>query len=268
MRIFSFGIIDLIEKVVKKENALLKTNGGEPFLQNACCDEGETNTIRYFIKDQPEIAILNNRVVKLSDIYDDIQNMTRASFLFNPNNTKRKLRKLDEEFSENTIYRAFIVHCKFNSFTPLSDDLKAICPTKPDGFNSNDTLDESIRKLKSNARNYNVESLEKLLNIINSSSMKKVEYSPIELTNAEKLSSILTKIDQEETRPANFRKSFIDVLEQFELNSLTEDTAQMRKLKNILTIMNKDMQEQVVSFVKENRNNLKNIHFNKFKIMY
>jgi hypothetical protein len=94
--------------------------------------------------------------------------------------------------------------------------------------------------------------------------MKKVEYSPIELTNAEKLSSILTKIDQEETRPANFRKSFIDVLEQFELNSLTEDTSQMRKLKNILAIMNKDMQEQVVSFVKENRNNLKNIHLNKF----
>jgi hypothetical protein len=140
MRIFSFGIIDNIEQIVRKENALLKTKGGEPFLQNACCDQGNINTIQYFIKAQPEIAILNNRVVGLTDIYDDIQIMTRASFLYNPINTKRKLRKLDEEFSENTIYRAFIVYCKFNSSIPLNESLMAICPTKPDGFNPNDTL--------------------------------------------------------------------------------------------------------------------------------
>ena len=219
MRMFSFGIIDNIEQIVRKENALLKTKGGEPFLQNACCDQGDINTIQYFIKAQPEIAILNNRVVGLTDIYDDIQIMTRASFLYNPINTKRKLRKLDEEFSENTIYRAFIVYCKFNSSIPLDESLMAICPTKPDGFNPNDTLDESIRKLKSNARNYNVESLGKLLNIINTSSMKTIESKPIELTNMEKMSLLLNKIDQEETRPANFRKSFMEVLEQFELNS-------------------------------------------------
>jgi hypothetical protein len=265
MRLFSFGIIDLIEQIVKKENALLKTRGGEPFLQNACCDEGDINTLQYFIKNQPEIAILNNRVVKLSDIYDDIQRMTRASFLYDPSNTKRKLRKLDEEFSENTIYRAFIVYCKFNSLVPLNDDLKAICPTKPDGFNANDSLDESIRKLKSNARNYNTQSLGQLLNIINTSTMKAIEYTPPRLTNAEQLSFLLNKIDQEETRPAIFRNSFMEVLEQFELNSLMEDTTQMRKFKNVLAKMNEDMQTQVVSFVKENKTQLKKNHFNKFK---
>jgi len=266
MRLFSFGIIDLIEQIVKKENALLKTRGGEPFLQNACCDEGDINTLQYFIKQQPEIAVLNNRVVKLSDIYDDIQRMTRASFLYDPSNTKRKLRKLDEAFSETTIYRAFIVYCKFNSLTPLNDDLKAICPTKPDGFNPNDSLDESIRKLKSNARNYNTHSLGQLLNIINTSTMQTIESTPSKLTNAEHLSFLLTKIDQEETRPAIFRNAFMEVLEQFELNSLTEDTSQLRKFKNVLAKMNDDMQTQVISFVKENKMQLKKTNFNKFKL--
>ena len=268
IRLFSFNIIKLIEEVVSKKGALLKTKLGEPFLQNACCDDvedGNNNALHYFIKNQPEIAVLNNKVVGLTDIYDDINHITKASFLYDPSNTKRKLIELNEEFTENTIYRAFIVYCKFNSLTPLNDNLKAVCPTKPDNFNSNDTLEESIRKLKSNARNYNEHSLLSLINIINESTMKPIEIKEHTLTTSEKLSLIVNKIDLEETRPKVFRDSFIEILEQFELNSLTEDTQQMRKFKNILAKMNEDMQKEIIDFVKQNRKQLKKPVFKKFE---
>jgi hypothetical protein len=49
MIMFSFNIIDLIEKTVHGEQAILKGKNGEPFNENACCDTGENNTIRYFV---------------------------------------------------------------------------------------------------------------------------------------------------------------------------------------------------------------------------
>ena len=96
--------------------------------------------------------------------------------------------------------------------------------------------------------------------------METIESTPTKLTNADNLTFLLNKIDQEESRPAIFRNSFMAALEQFELNSLMEDTIQMRKFKNVLAKMNEDMQTQVIRFVKESRLQLKKTNFNKFKL--
>jgi hypothetical protein len=249
MIMFSFNIIDLIEKTVHGEHALLNGKNGEPFVQNACCDVGEKNTIRYFIKKQPEIAILNNKVVRLSDMYDDTKRLSKAVFLYDPSNTKRKLREIENNFSENTIYRAFIVYCRFNSLLPITDNLKAICPTKPDNFDLNDSLDESIRKLKGSARNYSEQSLQQLLEVINTSTKTTINVQDRMVDNTSKLSEIMAKIDAENKRPSVFRAAFMDIIETFEINALMEDTAQLRKFKNILANLNDDMLGQITTFI-------------------
>ena len=249
MMIFSFNIIELIEKAVRGEQAILRSNTGEPFVENACCEVGDNNTIQYFIRKEPDIAILNNKVVRLSDIYADTKSISRAAFLFDPRNTKRQLREIDNKFSEDTIYRAFIVYCKFNSLVPLPENMKAICPTKPDNFDPTDSLAESIRKLKSNARNYNENTLQQLLSVINNRSKQSVAFVEKELTNSEKLNAIMAKMDEENNRPSNFRAAFMSVLENFEINALLEDTTQMRHLKNILAKLNEDMQAQIIEFI-------------------
>lgn len=88
--LFSYSIIDLIENTVQGEQAVLKSKSGDPFVENACCTANESNTLDYFITKQPEIAVLNNKVVKLSNIYDDAVNMTRASILYDPSVKPRK----------------------------------------------------------------------------------------------------------------------------------------------------------------------------------
>ena len=254
---FSFNIIELIEKTVAGDQAILHSNSGEPFVENACCQTTDTNTLLYFVKKQPEIAILNNKVVRLSNIYDDTRRIVKAAFLYNPSNTRRTLKDLGTHFSEDTIYRAFIVFCKFNSLAPINENLKAICPTKPEDFDMNDSLEESIRKLKSNARNYNEASLNQLLDVINSKNKQTIKIVEKQLTNVERLSEIISKIDAENVRPSVFRASFMEVLEDFELNSLMEDSAQLRKFKNVLARLNEDMQRQIVEFVAESSASIK-----------
>jgi len=246
---FSFNIIDLIEKTVSGEQAILRSNNGEPFVENACCEVGENNTIQYFVKKQPEIAILNNKVVRLSDLYADTKRISKAAFLYDPRNTKRILREVTQNFSEETIYRAFIIYCKFNSLVPLNENLKAVCPTKPDDFDINDSLEETIRKLKSNARNYNEQSLQQLLDVINNSTKQPIKIVEKKISNVERLNAIMLKMDTENSRPSLFRTAFMEVLESFEINSLLEDTIQMRKFKNVLARLNEDMEKQVGDFV-------------------
>ena len=265
MRIYSFNIIELIEKIIHIDHVLLKSKSGEPFLENSCCYEGNNNTLKYFIDKNPEIALINNKVVNLSDMYDATTIIGRASFLYNPNNTKRKLRVIDDGFSEKTIYRAFINYCNFNNNREINEDLKALCSTKPDNFNVNDTLDESIRKLKSNARNYSEKSLHQLLNVVNNSNKTIIEVKTPVLTNIDKLSNIMYDIDKENERPMVFRSAFIKVIEQFELNELMNDTPEMRTLKNMLAKMNKNMQDEIILFVKNNSSGMKTNIFRTFK---
>jgi hypothetical protein len=265
MILFSFNIIDLIEKTVHGEQAILRGKNGEPYVENACCDVGENNTIKYFVKKQPEIAILNNKVVRLSDMFDDTKKLSKAVLLYDPSNTKRKLREIENKFSEQTIYRAFIVYCKFNSLVPLSENLKAICPTKPDNFDLNDTLEESIRKLKSNARNYNEQSLQQLLSVINNTTKAPLRKEEKDVTNVSKLAEIMTEMDAENKRPSAFRQDFMNVLETFEMNALLTDTAEMRKFKNLLSKLNDDMLEQINNFVSNFNANVKKTNFTDFK---
>jgi hypothetical protein len=262
--LFSFHIIALIEKTVAGEQALLKGKNGVPFVENACCEIGENNTIKYFIKNEPEIAVFNAKVVRLSGLYDDAKKLSKAVILYDPSNTKRKLREIENKFSEQTIYRAFIVYCKFNSLVPLSDNLKAICPAKPENFEVNDSLEESIRKLKSNARNYGEQSLQQLLEIINTSTKSFIKQEEKEVSNIQKLTEIMDRMDAEHKGSTVFRDDFMKVLGTFELNTLSEDTPEMYRLKNLLAKVNTAMVTQITTFI-GNYKNPKGAEFKKFK---
>jgi hypothetical protein len=267
--LYSLNIIELIQNAVKGEALLMKNSAGEPFIENACCNnENSKNTLQYFINKVPDIAVYNNKVVRLSDMYYDIKTIGKPAILYDARNMKRKITSLDAGFSEETIYRAFIVYCRFNTLVPINEDLKAICPTKPDSFNLNDTLQESIRKLKSGARNYSEDSLQQLLGVINNSSKQPITPLDVDVTTANKLTEILTKMEEEANVKPNiniFRTSFLRVLEDFEIGSLLEDTDQMRELKNTLATVNDEMQQTVMEFVGNYGSKIKNATMKQFK---
>ena len=249
---FSLAIEESIQKVIKKKTAILTNNNLEPFLENSCCDDGDINTLSYFTALEPDIVTYNNNVVQLQDTLDDVGMMAQAGMFFAPEDTKRKYPELSNEFSEETIYRAFIVYCKYNSDIPVSEELRAVCMNKPDEFDINDSIDEKIRKLKRDGRNFSNKSLEQLLMVINKSNIVKLRMRMAAVNNVQILRDIIKSMDDRDVQniPLAFRVRFLAMIDTFEIGGLTTDTPEMREFKNYLSAANDEMQNTIVSFVK------------------
>ena len=250
---FSLGIQELIQKTVHKKNAILTNANFEPFLENACCDNEEINALKYFIKEQPDIASYNKSVKKLGELTDYLTRMGKAGIMYDPKNTKREFLKLPEAFSEETIYRAFIVFCKYNNDLPISEELRAICLNKPDNYDKNDTIEESIRKLKRDGKLYTAESLDQLLTLVNRDNMVKLKINtPVNNLNIDVLKHIISSMNERnpEHVPRVFREKFMNILTQDETDGLFEDTPEMRELKNYLSSANEKMKGDIIECVR------------------
>lgn len=249
---FSNGIIDLIQKTVTKKAALLSNSNGEPFLENGCCDSSELKVLQYFINAQPEIVVYNNNVKKLGDIIYDAVRMRKAGSYLDPRDTKFKFPSLPNDFSEETIYKAFIHFCKFGVNVPISEDIKAICLNKPDNFSSEDSLTESITKLKRDGKNYSMQSLQQLLNIVNRNNKVDLNLHKTATSNIAVLRDLLNSMDERNVTnvPRLFREKFLAALENFEIGSLFQDSSEMRQLKNYLASANETMFASISEFIR------------------
>jgi len=208
--------------------------------------------LSYFTALEPDIVTYNNNVVQLQDTLDDVGMMAQAGMFFAPEDTKRKYPELSNEFSEETIYRAFIVYCKYNSDIPVSEELRAVCMNKPDEFDINDSIDEKIKKLKRDGRNFSNKSLEQLLMVINKSNIVKLRIRMAAVNNVQILRDIIKSMDDRDVQniPTVFRNKFLAMIDTFEIGGLTTDTPEMREFKNYLSAANDEMQNTIVSFVK------------------
>jgi hypothetical protein len=241
---YAFGINELIQKTVHKKAAIMTNNAGEPFLENACCDTGgKDSTLQYFIETQPDIAVYNRRIVDLATSLHYVIRMGKAGMYFDPRDTKNIIPPLPSEFSEETIYKAFIVFCKYGSNVPISEELKAICMNKPEDYNDKSSLSEQMRKLKNEGRNYSQETFQQLLEIVNKNNVITNNRHSIIINIVQSLKDMLQSLEQRNSvnLPLAFTEKFLDVLEKFEINGLVEDTADMRSLQNYLAAANDSM---------------------------
>jgi hypothetical protein len=251
---YGIGIIELIQKTVLKKTAIMTNNGGVPFLENACCQgTGKQGTLAYFIEAQPDIAVYNTHVTELANTLHDLIRMAKAGLYFDPRDTKNVIPPLPTEFSEDTIYKAFIVFCKYGSNLPISPEMKAICMNKPENFNDQLSLNEQIRKLKGDGRNYSNATLQKLLLLVNRSNIVNTIRQNVLPNTKQALEDLLSSLEyrQVENIPAAFLDKLRKVLSSYEINGLTEDTADMRALQNYLATVNELMMQNLLEFVKK-----------------
>lgn len=97
-------------------------------------------------------------------------------------NTKRIFPVLSNDFSEETIYKAFIILCKFQSSIPLSENLATVCIDKPDYLKKMDTIQEKIAKLKRDGRNYTNEQFLRLFQIVSRNNIIKISLGDKNMT--------------------------------------------------------------------------------------
>jgi hypothetical protein len=260
--IFSLGIQELIQNIIDKKELLLKNSAQEPFLENSCCNENENRnmitTIQYFEKEDNTITTYNTIVKELTNIIYDVVNITKATYLFCKENSKSIYPVIGDEFSEENIYRSFISLCKFNSvLVPLDADLLSICKNKPDFLNSSDSIFNKIKKLKEHDRIYTNSDMLRLLQLVSKKNIIHLPDSTTKISPILKIQNILKDVkdsEDEKVIPKKLIEMIEGILDTYDV-AITEDTREMRELKNYLGKTNEFLRNKLTEFI--NGSNLK-----------
>lgn len=256
----ALSIETAVQKVVttniSTNRAILSNNSSVPFLENACCNDSNDDTYTYFSSREPSINIDNNVVREIRAIIHDIDIMARAPILFDPTDTRVEYIVLGTEFSEHTIYKAFITHCKYNSKIPISEEVRTICMDKPEDFNNDDSIEEKIDRLKRNGKNFDNTSLASLMTIINRQNIVKLNLVTIEVSNIQKLLSTLEELGELDVDvfPKRFNEMFKEVILHFGSEQLVHesDPQSVRDMKNYLSKTGDELLMNIIDFVDRN----------------
>ena len=250
---FCLAMQEEIQKIIEHKDLILKSSTN-PFMDNACCNEKENKdktTLDYFINENENIGVYINIVRELSAVIQDIKILTQGAIMLSTVDTKRIFPEIPKNFSEDTIYRAFIDLCKFQSTVPIGEDLATICINKPDYLTKNDTLQEKIAKLKRDGRNYTKDSFLRLFQIVSRNNIIRISLSYSPPSYSDNLRKHLLTMDNEDdnTLSRGFRQKLETLLDTYDI-AIQEDTEEMRAMKNYLAHSNDLMRKDIVDFIK------------------
>ena len=222
---FSLVIQKLIQEVIssqtKDKTKLLSKN----YIQNACCNEREgdlhdksVTTLDYMTSHVPNIKNYCDIVDCTSAILLDVYNLSEASIMLDPRDTRNNIPDLSTNFDEFTIYNAFMTYCNYgnakggaSSTTSLSSDIHKICKFKntlgenrdifnifKNSQNSDMSHADKIKLIDKIKNEFNLEyttkDLQHLLQLVNGETMKPMnEYQVGVGTYNENLNRILLK---------------------------------------------------------------------------
>jgi hypothetical protein len=250
---YSFAIQEAIQKLVEKKKLLLQS-AGLLFMDNACCNEkgkAQMTSLQYFIDEDNNIQVYNNIVTDLSGLVRDIKILTESAIMLSEVNTKRVYPMLSNDYSEETIYYAFITLCKFQSSVPLTEELAGVCEDKPDYLSKIDTIQEKIEKLKRDGRNYTKEKFLRLFQIVSRNNIIKMSLSKETPKNIDRLNNVLMILDKENSDyvPKSLIQHLENAAELYDV-ALEEDNKQLRDLRNYLQKSIDIMRNDLLDFIK------------------
>lgn len=173
--LYSLKIQEYIQTAVGMSVPILENMENELLLENSCCNDGDKTTIDYFNNKQPKILDTNKKVIELDALRRDILAFTTPPFIFDRTDTRIKYQSVSNTFSEETIYKAFIHFCRFNSGVVIRGRLLDICRGNESAFNSDDVIGTKIDILKSEGYVYSLQSFKELINIINKRNILNIE---------------------------------------------------------------------------------------------
>lgn len=265
---FSLGIQECIQKQVR-EKQLLMRGAGQLFQDNACCNDASTEetALQYFARGDAHIQAYNTAVAQMSKWLYDIRQLSKSAIFLSQLDTKRQgqgqgkdqAQRQKQRYSEDTIYLAFIQWCKFHSSVPLSEDLAALCVSKPTYLNKMDTLQEKVAQLKRDDRMYTQDDLLRLFQAVSrhnlvrmslSSSSSLTAAGPVSSVAA--LASVLAALDERDdaTVSTRLRQHLLHATEHWDAVLGDTDTREMRAFKDYLQTANARMRTSLLDFLR------------------
>jgi hypothetical protein len=167
---FSYGIIELIQKVVQgKELLLTAASSGQPFLQNVCCNEKDRDHIPlvYFEKEKEEIKQYAKIVATLTTLVYHAASIAKPAILYDPRDTHLKYPPMPTDISEQNVYAAIIHYCELDKGHGVPIRFHGFFTDIPGGYPERGTIDEKIDFLKRQDKRFQSEQLYELMRIVN-----------------------------------------------------------------------------------------------------
>jgi len=254
---FSLSIQEKIQKIINNMPPILTTYGGEPFIQNACCEQRTSltipiNVLKYFVDKDSGILNNNNYVFELSQLNSYIKSLAMAPILFDPEDTKVRFAAILPGFSKETIYKAFIHYCKIKSVI-LDDSLQKVCETINPNLTINEQIVSKIDEIEREGIYYDEKALQKLLDIVNTQNEVNVNLYSNVVSTVGNLRNILDEIDETNLTyiPSRFIEHFSEILDTYSI-SLDKNTPEMRGFKDYLYEHNRLTIMKIEDFIKIN----------------
>ena len=267
---FSLGMQQLVQEVVSKfrrTDLLLKpqTEGGVPFLQNACCLEGvDSTTLQYFVRQRPGIHEYNADAAKTQAALDRIVQLARAGTYYDPKSTKPAFPPLSPQFDERTIYMAFTAFCNYDNLRPVPPQLQLFCLNKPapDEYAASDSLTAKIEKLKRRGVNFTREAFAQMMQVIGAENIVHMNLNQPEWSNDQQLRDLIAElhakvgsessVSSNRIVPAELQAHILGLMDTYD-QALSEETPEMREFKSYLSNLCDDRWARIGAFLDSNR---------------
>lgn len=278
---YGYSIVELINKIVDTKDPLMKTMSKVPFLENSCCDDSNNNPIQYFIEKDPTIKNHINIAVNLSNLVNEIKQMSKASYLYNSDFTGIIYATTGGVIEEKNIYEAIIYYCNFDNELSIPVKLRSIYNTKPSKYDPKKDIYEKIGILKKYGNKYSgyddlLNELNKLMTIVYNENLVTIK-KPIEITQKQRIIDIIEDLNimESEVCEGNFRKLLLEVVDEYRPNTMTivekdEDREQnaiskIRRLKDYLAGCTDRMYDSIIKFLQKYSKKSSNRDLNKYE---
>jgi hypothetical protein len=249
---FSLKIIEEIQAIVKKEPAILETMGGEPFLQNVCCNDSDNiNTLHYFSNKNGEILNHNKKIIALVKMYNETIKLANSPILMSNKDTKVKYPSLSKEYSEDTIYKAFIYYCNYNKDLPINDNLKILCSDQKIDFEGSEDIKEQIKIIKDKGMMFNEETLLHLLKLVAKENYVHMSFEKDIYTSKESILHLLSNVEEYDLGlESRFVTLMSDMITNYD-EAKKVHSSKLREIRNYLIEESETMKQEMKEFLRK-----------------
>jgi hypothetical protein len=252
---YSFSIIESVQRAIDNEPLLLETKSGIPFLENACCNDGEPNTNLYFSNKETSIRKHNKIIQSLTALYYKYKNINKGPYFNIREDTKLAYPRVSGEFSKETIYLSFLKYCEFNSGIQLDEGLERVCINNVCKFNFTDTIKDKILSMEANNLIYSTGELNILLNIINKRNVLNYDLDPSVTTEKLQLEGVIGYLKGKNSNICH--PEMIDWLEKivdrFDVSINGEDDETVLGFTAYLDAINSKMSANITEIMLDNK---------------
>jgi hypothetical protein len=265
---FGYGIIEIVNKIVKDKELLLQTASRVPYVENSCCTDSDDliKPMVYFNEQDGNIKILLQKSRNMIKLHQTVKHMTIPPSFYHADSTRLEHPSVPSGRQEDNIYAAVIYYCNFDKKLPIPEDLKSICNAKPDQYDPTWSLPEKVEFMKRHGNQYNVDTLNNMMDIINRRNLVSIEkQTNVDIVHG--LNDIIAHLDNagSELFDEPLREHLRAVLNQYNPQQM-HDTAskELNTLTDYLTTCNQHLYKKLMAFF-DDYGNLSNSDYSKLR---